>query len=68
MSAGSRYEVADGDLTITLVRVADMGNYTCMASNLVGVASGVVEVLVRGELGGVNQLMKHAKTELYFLN
>lgn len=52
LSAGSRYEVADGDLTITLIRVADMGNYTCMASNLVGMASAVVEVLVRGELGG----------------
>lgn len=65
LSAGSRYEVTAGNLTINQVRVTDMGNYICMGSNLVGVASAVVEVLVRGELGGVNQLMKQAKTELY---
>lgn len=54
LSAGGRYvyEVDTGDLTITQVRGTDVGNYTCVASNEVGVASAVVKVLVRGELGG----------------
>lgn len=50
-TAGSRYEfvVATGDLVINNVQATDAGNYTCMASNEVGMASAILEVLVRGE-------------------
>ena len=49
--AGSRYEhnSVSGDLIITGVMATDMANYNCTASNEVGVASTIVEVLVRGE-------------------
>ena len=50
--AGSRYmfDSETGDLTIDTVTVTDTANYRCTATNLVGVATAVVEVLVRGEL------------------
>jgi hypothetical protein len=37
-----------GDLTIDTVTVTDTATYSCTATNLVGVATAVVEVLVRG--------------------
>ena len=43
------FVVATGDLVISSIRGSDTGNYTCMASNDVGVASADVEVIVRGE-------------------
>ena len=47
---------ATGDLTIETVRATDMGNYTCTATNEVGVASDTVEVSVRGEQKPANSL------------
>ena len=38
-----------GDLVITNVEPSDTGDYTCTASNPLGVVSDVVEVVVRGE-------------------
>ena len=50
--AESRYmfDSDTGDLTIDTVTVTDTATYNCTATNLVGVATAVVEVLVRGEL------------------
>ena len=50
--AGSRYviDTNTGDVTIDTVRATDMANYSCTATNIVGVATAVLEVLVRGEL------------------
>ena len=44
------FDSETGDLTIDTVTVTDTANYRCTATNLVGVATAVVEVLVRGEL------------------
>ena len=43
------FMVDTGDLVITSVQPSDTGNYTCTASNVYGVVSDIVEVVVRGE-------------------